>query len=89
MHPENENEALLQEEIAPALARGIDPYVLPVLVIMVIGFLFFLPKIYIANNIYLTSLKLERSQTSLLILQDENQQLRREVESDSFKMENP
>lgn len=86
MGPHDEQESLLGDN---AVVRGIDPYVLPVLLMMVVGLIFFLPKIYMSNNIYLTSLKIERSKTALMILQDENQQLRREMEAQSFKMENP
>ncbi|MGE4296286.1 MAG: hypothetical protein AB7E49_11340 [Campylobacterales bacterium] len=89
MSIETPHEPLFEIAETEPITRGIDPYVLPVLIIMTVGFLFFLPKIYIANNIYLTSLQIERSKTAMMVLQDENQQLRRQVESESFKMEHP
>ncbi len=56
---------------------------------MVVGLLFFLPKIYVANSIYLTSLEIEGRKSALLVLQDENRALKKEVEVSAFELENP
>lgn len=69
--------------------RGIDSWVIPVLVLMAIGLLFFLPKIYVANSIYLTSLQIERQKSALLVLQDENHDLKKEVERVGFQLDGP
>jgi hypothetical protein len=69
--------------------RGIDALVVPVLAVMVVGLLFFLPKIYVANSIYLTSLEIEGRKSALLVLQDENRALKKEVEVSAFELENP
>lgn len=87
--PLSDQEILFDEAGQERTARGIDPYVIPVVVIMTVGFLFFLPKIFIANNIYLTSLEIERAKAALMVLQDENRQLRREVEARTFELKTP
>lgn len=68
--------------------KGIDEFVLPMAFIMFVIIIFFLPFIYIGNNIYLTSLEIERNKIALMILQDENQQLKRDLQVNSFALEN-
>lgn len=66
--------------------KGIDDFVLQTVVFMVVIFIFFFPLIYIGNNIYLASLELERNKVALMVLLDENQQLKRDLQVDSFFM---
>ncbi|MDR3347835.1 MAG: hypothetical protein LBN32_04400 [Helicobacteraceae bacterium] len=67
--------------------KGINAFIKPVVAAMVAGFIIFLPKIYIANSIYLESLKLERSRNTLDILQDEHNKLIRAKQRAIFKYE--
>ncbi len=78
-----------KELLDESAGRGIDRLVVPVLVVMAIGLLFFLPKIYIANSIYLNSLQIERQQSTLRVLEDENRRLNRAAEQVAFELENP
>ncbi|MDR0665425.1 MAG: hypothetical protein LBF86_07905 [Helicobacteraceae bacterium] len=69
--------------------KGVDQFVLPVIIAMLAGFAIFAPKIYIANEIYAVSLKLERNKAALEALSDGNSRLRRQIESKIIALENP
>ncbi|MDR2034192.1 MAG: hypothetical protein LBP89_06125 [Helicobacteraceae bacterium] len=69
--------------------RGVDPYVLPTITAMLIAFTIFAPKIYIANEIYLISLKIERNKLALEALKDANSRLNRKMEAKIIAVENP
>lgn len=76
----------LIKEIKSSEPKGIDEFVLQTVVVMVFLFLVIFPFVYIGNNIYLASLELERNRVALMVLQDENQQLKRDLQVDSFFM---
>ncbi|MDR1452155.1 MAG: hypothetical protein LBI57_07515 [Helicobacteraceae bacterium] len=75
------------DEFAPP--RGVDQFILPVALAMTLGLAIFAPKIYIANEIYVISLKLERNKTALEALSDGNSRLKRQIESKIIALENP
>ncbi|GHS89383.1 hypothetical protein FACS189487_09500 [Campylobacterota bacterium] len=58
--------------------RGIDGLMLPIAIAIAIGFAIFMPKIYISNEIYITSLAIDRSRGTIDALQDVNIRLKRE-----------
>ncbi|MDR2638497.1 MAG: hypothetical protein LBC09_01515 [Helicobacteraceae bacterium] len=75
------------DEVTPP--RGVDQFVAPAAIAMLIGFAIFAPKIYIANEIYVVSLKLERNKAALETLSDSSSRLKRQIESKIIALENP
>ncbi|MDR2905961.1 MAG: hypothetical protein LBU73_08410 [Helicobacteraceae bacterium] len=74
-------------DVAPS--KGIDAFLPKALIAMGLGFLIFMPKIYISNEIYITSTEIERSRSLLESLQDSNNRLRREMETRILELEDP
>ncbi|MDR2153372.1 MAG: hypothetical protein LBO72_11210 [Helicobacteraceae bacterium] len=68
---------------------GVDQYILPVALAMLAGLAIFAPKIYIANEIYEVSLRIERNKAALETLSDGNSRLKRRIESMIIALENP
>jgi hypothetical protein len=69
--------------------RGVDGFVLPVILAALVGFAIFAPKIYVANEIYVVSLKLERNKIAMESLSDSNARLKRRLETAIIALENP
>lgn len=74
----------LLNEMGSSAPKGIDEFVLQTVFLMFVIFMLVFPFIYIGNNIYLASLELDRNKVALMVLQDENQQLKRELQVNSF-----
>ncbi|MDR0747012.1 MAG: hypothetical protein LBE89_03865 [Helicobacteraceae bacterium] len=71
-------------DVAP---RGIDRDIIKVVLLAAAGLVIFAPKVFIANEIYLKSLKLDRLRTALEVVEDENTRLKLERQRVIYNLE--
>jgi hypothetical protein len=69
------------------IPRGIDRDIVKVVLLVAAGLVIFIPKIFIANEIYLKSLKLDWLRTALEVVEDENARLKLERQRVIYNLE--